>query len=144
MQPVTKLKNWQTFLCRCFHTIRTNWNKPENPFQTMTSQIILFKPIQTSQLNPNLSESIRVYPSRSESIQVNPSRSKLIQVDWSRPESIRVDPSLSKSIQIDLSRFQSIQINFSRFGSIRFDSSRFDSNLYNFFNVSPTTSRTTK
>ena len=45
-------------------------NEPENPFQTMTSQISLFKPIY---LNSSLSESILVYPSRS-------SRFKLIQV----------------------------------------------------------------
>ena len=49
-------------------------NKPENPFQTMTSQISIIKPIyhnfiafKSIRVYPSLSEPIRVYPSLSES-----------------------------------------------------------------------------
>ena len=50
-------------------------NKPENPFQTMTSQI-------------SLSESVWFYLSLSELIRVDPSR-----FEWIRFETIRVDMS---------------------------------------------------
>ena len=52
-------------------------NKPENPFQTMTSQISLIKPIYLnliplkSKLSLSLFELIRAYPSVSECIRVH-------------------------------------------------------------------------
>ena len=77
-------------------------NKPENPFQTMTSQISLFKPIY---FNSSLSQSIRVY-------------SILVNLHWFKPT--EVDSSQFELILIDLSRFEPIRSDSSRFKSIYF------------------------
>ena len=91
-------------------------NKPENPFQTVISQISL-----SIRVYPNLSESIRVYLSLSESIRVYPS-----QCESTYPSLCESTyPSLSESLLVYIIRFKRIQANYSRFKPIQADLNRF-------------------
>ena len=124
--------------------VKFSRNKPENPFQTMTSQKSIINPIylnliplylKSNQGHPSLiehiwvslslTEPIRSYPSLSEPIRDYPSLSEPIQSYSSVSERIRAYPCLFEPIRAYLSRSESSRADPSRSESIRVNLSIF-------------------